>query len=829
MSGRTYAGLFAVTLATLMYEILLTRIFSVTMWYHYAFVAISVALFGMTVGALLVYLCPRYFTPERTRYHLALSAWCFGLSIVLSFLTYASIPFVANNRTLVNLYSLAFSYVVISVPFTFSGICVALALTRFPKQIGRLYAADLAGAAFGCLVVILVFRLTDGPGGILVAAVVAAIGAVVFSRGVPSRALRRAALVSSVTLALLAGGQAVSAARQHPLLRLIWVKGMYVNRPLYERWNSFSRIQVTGDPNTPDAPGGWGFSSALSPGVRTRELGLDIDLTAGTRLTAFDGDLHRLEYLRYDVTNLPHYIRHDANVMVIGAGGGRDVLSALLFGQKSVVAVELNGAIVGAVNGRFGNFTGHLDRDPRVKFVTDEGRSYIARQRARFDIIQASFTSTWAATAAGAYVLSENSIYTVEAWKLFLDRLTDRGVLSFSRWYVQDNPTEMYRLTSLASASLKLEGVRDPRGHILIVRSVRSAANGTLPAAVATLLVSRQPFSERDVATIEQVARTMKFQMVLSPRSSADPVFAALASGSDPETVATSLPFNIAPATDDKPFFFHMLRVRDILRGALWNTRGGAFFDANHVVPILTLLVLLLIVLGLTFACIIVPLSLTTKKAVLRGAGPLFTFFTGIGLGFMFVEISQMQRLIIFLGHPTYGLSVVLFALLLSSGLGSLLTQKMRVADMTPASATIRLMPLLFALALFGTVTPLVVEAFQAATTQVRILLAIAILFPLGTCMGTAFPLGMSVASARYPAATPWLWGLNGAASVCASVLATAVSLFAGISASFWTGCACYVAACGALALAARALRAPAAVPEGLIAAREMADAPSTG
>ena len=777
LSGRTYAGVFMVTLATLMYEILLTRIFSVTMWYHYAFVAISVALFGMTVGAVLVYLSPRYFAQKRTHYHLALSALLFSISIVPSFLTYASIPFEVDSRSLVSIYAIALSYVVISIPFTFSGICVTLALTRFPRQVGQLYATDLAGAACGCLAVIFTLRFTDGPGAIIVAAVFAAIGAAVFSSGDSARALKRTALISSVILALLAGGQAVSAAKQYPLLRLIWVKGQLEDRALYERWNSFSRIRVTGDPDTPREPGGWGLSSTVPSGMKVRQLGLSIDAGAGTLLTAPDGDLNHLQYLRYDVTALPHYIRHDAKVLVIGAGGGVDVLSALLFGQKSVVAVELNGATVDAVNGRFGDFTGHLDKDPRVTFVTDEARSYIARQHARFDIIQASFTTTWSATAAGAFVLSENSIYTAEAWEMFLDRLTDHGVLSFSRWYLRDNPTEMYRLTSLASAALKLDGAEDPRRHIIIVKNVRRLGGASVPE-VGTMLVGVQPFSDQDIGTIEQIARAMNFQVVLSPRSSVDPTFAALASGKDLEAVAAAFPLNIAPATDNNPFFFHLLRIQDIFKGALWNPSGGAIFTANHVAPVFTLVVLLMIVIVLTFACIIVPLMLTTKKAMLRGAGPLFTFFASIGFGFMFVEISQMQRLIIFLGHPTYGLSVVLFALLLSTGLGSYLTRKMGYRDLTPAGAGLRLMPLLFALVLFGTLTPPVVVAFQAATTIVRILLA------------------------------------------------TVVSLFAGISASFWTGFVCYATACAALALAARALSAPATLPEvGPIATGEITKA----
>ena len=200
---------------------------------------------------------------------------------------------------------------------------------------------------------------------------------------------------------------------------------------------------------------------------------------------------------------------------------------------------------------------------------------------------------------------------------------------------------------------------------------------------------------------------------------------------------------------------------------------------------------LLITVIGLTFLCIIVPLILTTNKGTLKGALPLFIFFAAIGFGFMLVEISQMQRLIIFLGHPTYGLSVVLFTLLLSSGLGSYTTQKLSDSGITN-SAILRLSLLLGILVLFGVLTPYAAVLYQGSTTILRILVAIGILFPLGVFMGMAFPIGMKMAANRSASLAPWLWGINGATSVCASVLAVVIALNSGISASFWSGFLCY-------------------------------------
>ena len=786
---QTYVGLSIVTLTTLMYEILLTRIFSVTMWYHYAFMAISVALFGMTVGALLVYIFPNYFIQTQVKYHLGLSTLMFAISIVISFLTHLSIPFITDDMSIVGFYSIILTYVIISVPFLFSGICVALALTRFPQQVSRLYAADLVGAALGCVLLVFVLKITDGPTAVIVIAFLASIGAAFFISETNHKRLMQIAIISCLLFGGFAVVHTVLVHQQSPWLRLIWVKGQQESRPIYEQWNSFSRVRVSGDPNEPEYPFGWGLSPAYVSDKKVKQLHMNIDASAGTIMTAFEGNLNDLEYLRYDVTNLAHYIRPEAKVLVVGSGGGRDILSALVFEQESVVGVEINGDIIKTVNQEFGDFTGHLDQHPAVTFVNDEARSYITRSEDSFDIIQISLIDSWAATAAGAFVLSENSLYTIEAWQILLEHLRSNGVLSVSRWYFRDLPGEMYRLTALASTSLMEVGVENPRNHIIIVRRMRGA-NSDEPDGVGTMLVSKEPFSDKDLDTIEEIVKKGQLELVLSPRFSLDSTFAALASGENLDTFMATFPLNITPPTDDSPFFFHLLRFRDIFNRELFN-QGKASFNVKAVS---TLGILLITVIGLTGLCIIIPLMLTTKKETLKGTLPLFLFFAGIGFGFILVEISQMQRLIIFLGHPTYSLSVVLFTLLLSSGLGSYLTQRMGNPGSTQPAIKY-LVFLLCALVAFGVLTPYAIRAFQGAITPLRIFVAIIILFPLGIFMGMAFPLGMKMASHRAISLTPWFWGINGATSVCASVLAVVIAMSSGISMSFWIGFCCYLVA----------------------------------
>ncbi len=797
--ASTYIGIFFVALATLMYEILLTRIFSVTMLYHFAFVALSVAMFGLTAGALIVYLAPGLFPPERLRHRLALAAVAFPIAMVVSFMTGLSIPF-RMGSSVVEVYAIAFTYVVTAVPFVVSGVAICLTLTGFPGKVSRLYAADLAGAALGCVLLIGAIGWSDGPTAVLWVAFLASLGGVAFATDSGSRTLRSVGVASLLVLGVAAASHTMLVRKGAPIFRIVYSKGVVETLPLYEKWNSYSRVRVMGDPRRELPVQGWGLSP-LVPQKRLRQLHLDIDVWAGTVMTHFDGDLGAVEHLKYDVTNIAYYLRTGHDALVIGAGGGRDVLSALAFGARSVTAVDINKDIIGTVNGRFGDFTGHLDRDPRVRFVNDEARSFVARSPDRFGSIQISLIDTWAATAAGAFVLGENSLYTVEAWTTFLGHLTDDGVLTVSRWYFRDRPAEMYRTTTIAVEALRVLGVPDPRRHIAIVRTMlpTTASTTDMPEGVGTILVSRRPFTDAELDTLDRETSRLQFEVPFSPRVAHDETFERLTGTVGLDEFLGSYPVNITAPTDDSPFFFNMLRLRDIGRTSLLD-----FGSLSHNMrAVATLGILCVTVTVLTAICIILPLWMTRDRVRLAGAGPLFMYFIAIGFGFMLIETSQMQRLIIALGHPTYGLSVVLFALLLSSGIGSYLTESV-TAGTAPAAGRRGLLALVAVLAVFGAVTPAVARWIEPMTTPMRIMAAVLLLFPAGLFMGMAFPLAMKLASARVRELTPWFWGLNGAASVMASVLSVCIALTWSISTAFWVGWLCYAFAFAAFARAAR-------------------------
>lgn len=564
-------------------------------------------------------------------------------------------------------------------------------------------------------------------------------------------------------------GHAVLYRSGEPILRLRWVRGQEAARPLYEDWNSFSHRTVHGNRNSPSKPFGWGLSPAV-PDDLVRQLFLTIDGTAGTVLTEFDGDLGRLEYLKYDVTNIVHYLRPDGRVLIVGAGGGRDVLSALAFGQSSVVAVEVNQGILSLVNSEFGDFTGHLDRQPGVEFVSDEARSYLERSAEAFDVVQMSLVDTWAATSAGAFVLTESALYTVDAWETVLRRLTHNGVFSVSRYYVPTQPSEVGGLLRLATAALDRLGVEAPRQHMILVVSVAEAAAGG-PPGIGTLLLKRSPFSIEEVSRIRTLSEQMDFKFELGPGVSSD--------NADLELVAAGAsPLDMIP-TDDRPFFFNTARMSD-------------YFNPEH--PIFVLTALLLIIVVLVALCILLPLLLANRDGVGQ-ALPLVAYFGAVGAGFMLVEVALLQRFIVFLGHPVYALSVLLFGLLGAGGGGSFSTRT--VAQSSSVNSTSRGLALL--VLLIGVVVFVNLQWFQGWSTAGRILVALTVICPLGLLMGRPVPLGLKIANAQSPAATPWMWGINGATSVLASVIGILIAMNAGISAVLWMGAASYLAAILAL------------------------------
>lgn len=755
-------GVLLVSLGTLMTEILLTRVFSVTMWYHFAFVAVSLAMLGLSAGAMFVYLMPNTFSPARTRSAMALFSLVLALAVVASTWIHVSLHFSADQMATFR----AITLVLMLVPFTASGIVICLALTRFPNQVGRIYGFDLGGAAIGCVAVVL---LLDAIGDVFTAIVlvcaVCALGAVLFAHGRAASWLRYSTWSIALALLVLAGAIGIRFEQGRPLIEVAWAKGAAEAPALLERWNSYSRIKVSG---WMDAPA----------------LGLKIDATAATRLWRFDG--HRRSGARTALftRGLPafvHEFRPGSSVAIIGTGGGQDMLAAYVMGQPRVTGIEMNGAIVDALRDDFGEYTGHLDQLPAYELVNDEARSYLSRSDRRYDIIMATFVDTWAATAAGALVLSENSLYTVDAWETFLGRLTPGGILSFTRWYRGRHPGEIYRLVSIAAEALRRRGVTDPASHMAVLKK-RNHGN---------LVVSNLPLSDGDLDLLERLGRKRNFKVRFSRRSTQDPIFTAIAMNDFDSEVIRRLPLDLSPSTDDRPFFFNMVPLR-LFTGAV----GSAAYPADraNLEAVSVLVRLATVIGGLVLLVVFVPLAFSLRSIRFGGSWAHLLFFAAIGAAFMLVEVSQLQRLSIFLGHPTYSLSVVLFSLLVASAAGSFTTSRI-ANDAIARSASLLLLAMVVVLSLIGALMPSLLQLMRGAPMPGRIAASVSMMLPMGFFMGMAFPVGIRLAGSERSALTPWFWGVNGAASVLASVVAVAIALAAGISSTYWVGVAGYAAA----------------------------------
>ena len=785
-----YAGLFLITAATLMLQVVQTRILSVMAWYHLAFFAISMAMFGLTAGAVWLYLRRDRFTERTLSYDLSYYSTAYAIAIGVSLIVQmTSVPVLLPSMTSVAAWmQLALC---LAVPFFFSGVVVSLALTRSPFPIGRVYGVDLLGASSGCLGVLFLLNLTDGPSAVLWIATIAAVGALFFSRSgigtapTPRPLLDRAFKHRVAVLLVLAGSAMLNGLSYYGVQPLL-VKGRLEdgNSHIFRKWNTFSRVAV--DSTTTRVPSLWGPSPRFSKqGTEVAQRVLDIDGGAATFAYQFSGNLNDASFLKYDITTLAYNLPNRQRSAVIGVGGGRDILSAAVFGSKDITGVEINPTLVWLLTDApgFAEFT-NLKRLDGVKLVVDEGRSWFARNQQSFDLIQMSLVDTWAATAAGAYSLSENGLYTLEAWKIFLSRLSDRGVYTVSRWYRAEAPGETGRMLSLAVAALLEMGASAPERHIFL------AATGK----IATIIVAREPFSPEDLDALHRATAYYQYRELAVP--SAQPESETLRTivrakdYDELQDFTSRQEFDLTPATDDRPFFFNQLSlnkpfhaihvVAKGLTGSVGGVRGG------NLVATATLVILFFISLVLVLGTIVIPLRSAVKDVGGRLAFGGTVYFALIGIGFMAVEIALLQRMSVFLGHPVYSLSVSLFTLILATGVGSLLSDKL-VLD-SPGKFLI-----------WGAITslyifslrywlPHVLLALDGAVLLIRALICVVVIAPAGLLMGFGFPTGMRLVSTVDRRPTPWLWGINGAAGVLASVLAVAISIAYGMSATLTVG-----------------------------------------
>jgi len=797
-----FFGIFFTTLSLLMLEVNITRLFSVVMFYHFSFLAVTMALFGLSAGGILTYVFAERLIKKDLPPHLSAFGVLFSASILAAFLAFNWFPFEAE-MTASSFFRLFLLCLEWTVPFLMAGVCVALALRAYSHLVSRLYFSDLAGAACGCVGIVVLMEKFGSPTAIPIIAATAALGAAFFAAFERRRAWIGVSVVGICTLLSIAAfGHRdnvleITSKRDIALMK----KGERTDL-LFVKWNALSRVDVFRWHSVP----GWGVSKKFK-GTLPRMLAVQIDAAAATPLVHFDGDFAKLKFLEYDITEIVHFLKRHPSVFVIGPGGGRDVLSALMFGARAVWAADINGLIVDVVGKHFAKFVGNIYDRPDVTVVVDDARSQIRRSKRKFDIIQSSMTDTWAATAAGAFSLSENNLYTRQAFDEYWQKLTDDGLLSFSR-YVSSPPTQTLRVMSLCLACLEDQGVKNPARHV--------AALACPPAG--TVILKKSRFTEGEIDLLQKTAESLDYKVLFLPGRGGDPTFTKLVESKDRAAFFRQYPLDVSPPTDDRPFFFNVLKPLSIFRPL---KRLGGALDHNLYAQVV---VVFLFFVYLVLSLLLIFLPLYFKAGRLRslagGVLPRLIYFASIGLGFMLVEISVMQRMTLFLGHPTYSLVVVLFSLLLFAGVGSLLTERMGARSSSGNDGGMPGEALLSAksleqrwLALNSGVSGLAVIAllgvfiafsgrllgqFMSAGLSARFAVCVLMLLPFGLVMGRLFPLGIKFISGGAEFLIPWAWAVNGTASVLGSILAIIIGMWVG-----FTGCLMVAMLCYGLAIAA--------------------------
>jgi spermidine synthase len=784
-----FRAISVISAAAIGYEILLMRLFSIIQWHHFAYLIISLALLGYGVSGTFLSLTQHWLLPRFAAVFMS-CAILFSLTTVGSVAVAQLIPFhpfevLWDYRQWGNLLVL---YLLFAVPFFCAATCVALAFARFPEHIGRVYRADLLGAGGGALSIILaMFAFPPtvclkllGTLGLCAAAMASLDRTVYRSRWLPLLLLCWALILPGVWPEAWVG------------LRLSEYKGLSQALRVPEthvisaRSSPLGLLSVVRSPTIPfrHAPG-MSLNSAHEP---PPQLGIFTDGDGLSVMTQYDGRREPLAYLDYLTSALPYHLRQYPRVLVLGAGGGMDVLQARYHQASSIDAVELDPQVVDLVQREYADFVGHLYNAADVHVHVAEARGFVTRQRQAYDVIQVALLDSLSASSAGVHALNESYLYTVEALQAYIMRLRPGGLLAITRW-LKLPPRDSLKLFATAAAALERLGVAHPARQLAMIRGWQTV----------TLLVARSALTAEEIAAIRTFCDQRAFDVAYYPGMSAvdanrynvldRPYFfeAAMALLSEErEHFLQRYKYDIAPATDDRPYFFHFFKWRALSEILALRGQGG--------LPLLEwgyLLLITALVQATIASLVLILLPLLTLRGGATAAGQrrrIGMYFGALGLAFLFIEIAFMQRFVLFLSHPLYAIPIVLCAFLVFAGLGSGYAGRLtrRTQALPPhghggqiARAVLGIVSLaLLYLVLLG---PLFRWCLWLPI-GVKILLTMALIAPLAFSMGLPFPLGLADVARHMPEMIPWAWGINGCTSVLSAILATLLAIHYGFT-----------------------------------------------
>jgi hypothetical protein len=794
-SSRTFLAIALVSFASLLLELGLTRLFSVVLFYHFAFLAISVALLGLGAGGVFSYVRRTWLDTWRVP---TLGAWLCAINAVTILLVLEVVLRLPISLELSrwNFAKLTVVYLAAAVPFFFTGLLFSVVFARQTSRIGRLYASDLIGGSLACLAIVPLLDRIGGPNAILFAAASMAAAGALWAE---SQRARRAGVV-------LAAGFVVLIAANHSgrWIDIVYAKGQRRDRPWVEfaRWNAISRVEVdkVGEAKyvVIDADASTAIMN-VDPAKWDQAADPPANLNLVDRDKAARGEGYNWKKdLMSAAPAIANVLRPQGKFALIGPGGGVDVLRAVASGSNDVTAIEINDIIATDVmRGNYADYSYHLYERPEVHLHVGDGRSFIRNSKERYDVIQMTLVDTWASTAAGAFALSENNLYTVEAFQEYFQHLKPDGFLAITRWEFKE-PREALRVVSQGMEALRRMGIKDASRHFLVLSDGALDSDGR-PVAVA---IKKSPWTGAEMTAAQaHLAQNPSLHLIYQPGMAAPAhagtgkpdgsVFQALIRQDTSRWTLPDYPYNIAPVFDSDPFFFFTFKTRDVVGRILAGTGRGMDWRINLGVTVLFL------VLAISFAAVlaflILPLWLFSKNQE-RGTGnpSRLLYFLAIGLGFIFVEIALIQRFVLFLGHPVYALTVVVFLMLLFSGLGSAAARRWLTSS---GRVWVPLLAIATGVSVYVWLLPLVIGRLVGLGFGLKLLLSGAMIAPLGFLMGMPFPTGLRALDDLGDRRVEWAWALNAAASVLGSVSAMVIAIHFGLNVTLACGAAAYALA----------------------------------
>jgi len=761
------------SLSALSIEITLTTLLSVVEWYHFAFMVVSIALFGYAAAGVLLSLRPslreRSVTPS-------VSAAMAGVSYVASIYL---LPFLRFDPILasvkpIHAWVILAQYVVIGLPFFWTGMCIATLLTRSPDRANSLYFGDLTGAAMGCLLALVMIPL-GGPRLPIVAAVSSALFSC-FLLLPRAKSSRRRYLAFGVLAACLLTASMMVDVDLHvsPYKSLSLILRQPGSERIWTDWSSLSRIDAVKSSMIRFAPGLPFDQPAMIP----EQIGLTVDGDDLDPITRFDADFSALSFMNRLPLAVPYEIQHREKVLVIDGGGGFDVLAGLVLGASEIFVTEKNPGMVKAVKKVFADFSGNLYSHPSVKIRVTDARSFLSRSGHKFDLIDLSLKKSQAAVSTGFYSLSENYLLTVEAFRGLISHLSDSGFLIATRWLAPP-PREIPRILCVAVTALEKDGVEDSWRNIACFRSYMTV----------TLMVKRSPLEDWEIERLKQICKQRRFDLVYYPGISRNEtnrfnlldrpryyeIFTEILDRSRRDRFLRLYPFDLNPPTDEKPFFFDFMkwsRIGDLKEslGPRWNPylQGG-----------LLLLAILLQSTILSVVALGVPIGLLRREREGYIGMRYLAYFLLLGAAFMLVEVSFLQKFILLVGSPPRAMAASLFGMLTFSGMGSLYGRRLSPHRKTLLAVFVSIVAVLAAEGvILRSVSGLVLRAGDAW----RFFLAVLMVAPAGFVMGLPFPMGIRILGLERRSSIPLAYAANGSASVIGSAGSLLVGSMIGFS-----------------------------------------------